>query len=393
MKNVLIIAILLLMGCTAQEPDIPKHIEDTKNLKVYSADAEATHTISFKKGAVYSSSKRNLIAKMGDVAVDSSGRVFIADVQKQVIHAFAPTYGQFITQLGRTGNGPGEFSYIKKLQIRNNILYASDANYGVREIEVFTLDTLAKDKTIVLARNREKYNLLKKASPGVREIFVRNNGTYLTKFVAHSSNPNEVKVWQNIELSGMLYLLDNTGKIVSHKLINFIETILTNKTKGLLAPIETFFGTALTVVSKDNTIYWAGPEYFLIKEYSPKGVYQKAFYYPVKKIPLTLESAEKAEVHDYYIQNMENMDLPPHWPVLTDMKIDDQARLWVATTVEDTKIFEWWVLEKSGELITKFEWPRDKPIKTIKNGYLYTQEKNDKSVSSIVKYKINMSRK
>lgn len=130
----------------------------------------------------------------------------------------------------------------------------------------------------------------------------------------------------------------------------------------------------------------------MIKEYSPEGVYQQAFYYPLKEIPLTKESAVEAGVHDYYIRNMENMDLSPNWPVLTDMKIDGQDRLWVATTVEDMNVSKWWVLEKSGELITKFDWPRDKPIKAVKDGSLYTKEKDENGVTSVVKYKINMSR-
>ncbi|MFO8029767.1 MAG: hypothetical protein R6U28_07885 [Cyclonatronaceae bacterium] len=49
------------------------------------------------------------------------------------------------------------------------------------------------------------------------------------------------------------------------------------------------------------------------------------------------------------------MDLPRSWPVLTGMKIGHDDRLWIATTVEDMNVLEWWVLENTGELITNFE--------------------------------------
>lgn len=386
----LLLLIIVIWNCSPEKKkEFPKELRELKNPTVYQADPKFEKTITFKKETVYGNYEEVLIGKIGDMAVDSLGRVFIADVEKQIIHVFEPN-GELITQLGREGNGPGEFSYIKRLQIRNNLLYVSDANFGVRKASVFTLDTLAVEQTIVLARNRSKYKPLAKAYPGIYRIFVKNNGTYLAEFILHSSKPTEK--WQNVEMKGLLYLLDSTGKIESDKLIDFKEEIRTYHTGYLmgLLPIEPFFGKAFTVLSSDNTIYRAGPEYFLIKEYSPVGDYQQAFYYPIKKIPLTQESAVEAGVRDYYIRNMKNMDLPKTWPVITDMKIDDQDRLWVATTVENMKVFEWWVLEKSGELITKFEWSRDKPIEKVKNGYMYTREIDEMGVSSIVKYKIVM---
>jgi hypothetical protein len=377
--------IIVIWGCTLQKNEIPKMLQKLEKLTVYQANTETKSTISFQKDAIYGDSKKTLIGKMGDLAVDSSGRVFIADVEKQCVHAFAAD-GHFITRLGRKGKGPGEFSYIKKLQIRNNYLYVSDANYGVGELSLFTLDSLTLDKTIAPARNRNEYKPLEKAYPGVSEIYVRDNSTFLAEFISHSFKPT--KKWQNVEMKGLLYFLDSRGRIESNKLIEFKEEIRTYHLG--LSSIEPFFGNAFTVLSSDNTIYWAGPEYLLIKEYSPEGTYQQAFYYSLKEIPLTKESAVKAGVNDYYIQNMKNMDLPPTWPVLTDMKMDDQDRFWIATTVEDMNVYQWWVLEKNGEVITKFDWPRAKPIEEVRNGYIYTRETDERGMETIVKYEITL---
>lgn len=41
-------------------------------------------------------------------------------------------------------------------------------------------------------------------------------------------------------------------------------------------------------------------------------------------------------------------------------------RLWVATIVEDFDVYEWWILKKNGEVITKFEWPRCTPARRMR---------------------------
>jgi hypothetical protein len=57
-------------------------------------------------------------------------------------------------------------------------------------------------------------------------------------------------------------------------------------------------------------------------------------------------------------------------------------------------VYQWWALNKKGKVLKKFTWPRSKPIKEIKNGYLYTMETNQKiGIRHIVRYKIQMQKK
>ena len=83
--------------------------------------------------------------------------------------------------------------------------------------------------------------------------------------------------------------------------------------------------------------------------------------------------------------------LPTHWPAIHEMLIDSNNRLWVSTIVENFDIYEWWVLEASGELITKFEWPRDEPIEVIKNGKMYTRQTDEETgLEQVVRYGIEI---
>ena len=379
--------IIITWGCSLQKKqEFPKQFQKLKNLTVYPVNAEPEETISFKKDAVYGSTKKIEIGQIGDVAVDSSGRVYCADIQESTIDVFEPD-GRFITQLGRHGRGPGEFSYIKSLQIHNNLLYAFDFNFGIRRVNIFNLDMLTKEGTILLGDNRGKFKPLEKAYPGIYKIYIKNNGTYLSEYIANSFNPS--KEWQNVKMRGVLYLLDKTGKIASNKLFEFIEEIRTYKWG--LAPIKPFWGNTNIVLSSDNTVYRAGPDHFLIRIYSPKGIYKRAFFYPHKKIPLTRASAIEAGVPDLFIKNMKSMNLSPTWPVLMDLKIDNQNRLWVATVVQNMKVYQWWVLTQKGKLLARFDWPRSKPIEVIKNGNIYTRETDTTTgMSKIVRYRIEM---
>ncbi|TVQ03151.1 MAG: hypothetical protein EA359_10220 [Balneolaceae bacterium] len=83
--------------------------------------------------------------------------------------------------------------------------------------------------------------------------------------------------------------------------------------------------------------------------------------------------------------------MPEIWPALNSMQVDDENRLWISTIVEDFDIYEWWLLEESGELITRFEWPRDELIEVVRNGYMYTRETDEETgLQQIVRYKIVM---
>jgi len=143
-KEWVFLLILVMWGCSYQKKDqFPKSYRKLKNLTVFSTGTKPYKTIFFKKEAIYGNSKNHLIGRMGDWTVDDSGRVFIADVQDMSINVFEPD-GRFTTSVGRKGKGPGEFTYIKDLYIRNNFLYIYDSN--PQTIDEFGLDSLIQDR-------------------------------------------------------------------------------------------------------------------------------------------------------------------------------------------------------------------------------------------------------
>jgi len=384
---------LFFAGCNKSKNElIPEHVQELKNLKVYSEDVDIGKTISFDQEVVYGGSDDIFIGIHGDIAVDLNDLIYISNSFKKIIYVFEHD-GQFIGQLGGEGRGPGEFSkWIKNLQIFNHHLYALDAS--MHRLNVFSLNDLSHIDTIPLAGNRNRYPELARAFLEIRNLYVRSDGTFIAEFVNHFSQERTER-YENIDMQSHFYLLDSSGTI-SSKLIDFISATLTDL--GIVFNLNQFFGQRLKGFSSDDQIYIADPNYFLIKTYYPNGHYKAAFYYPIKKIPLTRETAERAGISllspfgNKKDDLLEKVELPNTWPVLTDMVIDDQDRLWVATTVDDMNVFEWWVLEESGEVVTRFDWPRSKPIEVVRNGHVYTRETDEETgLQQVVRYRIEFS--
>lgn len=379
------------MGCSAREEEsnISEEIRNLENLTVYQRP-ENPDTLILHREQAFGNTDSMLIGRIHDIAVDHSGRVFIADIQKQIIHVFNPN-GRFIRHLGRSGQGPGEFIILKWVQIRNNYLYVYDPNQ--QKVSMFMLNTLAVDNTISLADNRGNYQVLHRAFPWISNLYVRNNHTFLAGFLIHPIS-DDSKPWENVEYKQLFYLLDADGNISSKNLfdVDQMHTVV----GGLTDNIKVFFGCPIVALSSNNSIYMSEKsDYFLIKVYNPNGVYLRAFYYPHPAVPLTKKSATEGGItdthfrHDFLLKYMESIDLPQNWPVLTDMKIDDQDRLWVSTTVKNMKVYQWWVLQNSGELLARFTWPRNKKIEEIKNGKLYVREIDKQNgLQKIVRYRI-----
>ncbi|HAC15414.1 MAG TPA: hypothetical protein DCE78_05645, partial [Bacteroidetes bacterium] len=292
--------------------------------------------------------------------------------------------GTFIKRLGGEGRGPGEFSsYVRDVQIRGDYLYAFDPD--PRRIHIFDVNTLVGMNTVILGDNRTDFQDLAKAYPWIAGVFVRSDSTYIVKYVNHT---RDVKHWDNVETTGLLYHVDESGSITK-ELLTYMSEIRT--VNGLIINYEQFFSKKHVIMSEDNRIYMAEPDYFLVKQFNDAGEYEQSFYYPLVTHPLSEDTAIKSGFHERIIEDMHNMDLPEFWPVVTDMLIDDQDQLWVATTVENLSIYEWWVVETLGELVARFDWPRNKPIEYIANGNIFTKETDDESgLQQIVRYRIKV---
>jgi len=155
----------------------------------------------------------------------------------------------------------------------------------------------------------------------------------------------------------------------------------------------------------DGYIYTTNTQNFLIKVYNPDGTYNRAIFYPFKKKSFDSEKFINTYTEHKKMQEiLRNTEFPNNWPALTDMFVDDEQRIWVATYAGDSKNYRWYVLDEEGQHFAAFNWQAHdfyrRPdtrgsIRTVKNGYMYvfqeTTDKENSSSGNFVRYKIVFS--
>lgn len=359
---------------------------------------DSIHDITFQQDASYGTTDDVVVGRVAAFTVDDKNRVFIADQDNTTIQVFNPG-GSFLTSIGRQGHGPGEFATVtghttlvvdsKRLYIIN---FANSSDYSTIA-QVFSLNDLSFSHTMKLvARNIHNYKELNGYFP--RRIYPYNDGTFLVAyrkpFYKYLGDKSFVRY----------VVQDRTGKIISGPILEQkdLTYLVYKRASGdkVMYSFD-FFPKSLLAKSSDDHLYAANTEMFKISIYSSSGKFIRSFHHPFQNIPVTknglIDRYQKKDMsrlgEGVAVKMIREADnLPDSWPALHSMFFDDQGRLWVSTIVDDFDVYQWWVLKKTGEVITKFKWPRDKPIKVVRNGHIYTRETNNMGVTSIVRYKI-----
>jgi hypothetical protein len=374
-----------------QKQKIPDTLPDTS---ISIAD------IRFIREVTYGDTCDTILGRLQQIAVDNHGRVFLSDRDQVTIHVFHSN-GSYQQAIGRQGQGPGEFQNISRstfMELHSGRLYVTDGDGRyLHRAHVFSADNFSFSHTIDLrAGNKERFDKeLKYYYP--RGMHPLKDGNFLIPYTFiqtrnfYRRDSNFVKY----------YIQSERGKIKNGPILEQIDRIfLYHEAEGnYLANSFPFLGKPLFVISDDGYIYAAWNENFQIDVYRPDGKKLHSIQHPYQNRPLTRSDlAERIQECDTFFEDgiCEQMirnaeQLPETWPALDNMLIDDENRLWISTIVEDFDIYEWWVLEESGELITRFEWPRDEPIEVVKNGYMYTRETDEETgLQQVVRYRIVM---
>lgn len=420
-KKFILLFVVILNSCSVRESQVAtnsvqkpnswiKEFRETKEKNGLQVSSETILEVEFVRGVVYNS-KDHIIGEIATITVDEKNQVYIADEDQTTIHVFSPD-GNYLTSLGREGRGPGEFTAVYErsttMDIHSNWLYVTDFIYGSvvfpHRINVFSLEDLSFSHTInLIPSNKNEY---KEKLEGYypKRIYPRNDGLFLA---VYHRRPSE---YRDAESFIRYVIQDSVGNIMSDPIFEQKDlTYLTYTYPSEITHMHSFpfFEKSLFIVSDDDHLYFANTKEFSIDIYDLNHSHVRNIKYPFNN-----KIFNKEEIIDYYdkINYMTQLDrykgdkialqmihdaenLPETWPALNEMLIDDENRLWISTIVEDFDIYEWWILEDNGELITKFEWPRDEPIEAVRNSYMYTRETDEETdLQQVVRYRIEKRR-
>jgi hypothetical protein len=393
--------VLVLWGCSShkhkkEKQKIPVHARNLKHLTVYSTIKKAD-TLRLRKVQIFGKYYSTRAGGTMPIVVDDSNRVFVPNAAKFTIGVYN-SKGKLVDKIGGKGRGPGEFHEIQSLQISGNHLYVYDGR--LKQYQVFLLWPLSYSTTIqTIPKNLKRFKNLRYINH--HPLYVINDSTFLYKFKNLGNLFKGLKLKMGIQsaYNGInYYIMDRSRKIKP-------DTILHQKGRKIIsthvhgAGVIVWFPFTrkpLIALSENHRLYSARSQTFLIKVYNLKGNYLRAFYYPYKRAPLTRGRIDSISGGNNDIQQarrkvISKTKLPATWPALQAMFFDDQNRLWVATIVKNQRVYQWWVLNNQGKLLVRFQWSRNRPIKAIRNGYLYAAKSNNKrGTYKILKYKIQI---
>lgn len=398
--SILVITIILT-SCTestSETPiDLPAGLDEIENLTNYPAGMEAKSDIRFDRERSFGDSPELTFGGLGSFDVDSRGWVYISDYQQNTLNIFESD-GSYLTSIGRSGNGPGEYTFGPFPVIKSDQLFLMDGMKA--RANLHTTDDFELIHTINLnPTNKGSFDEL--ADAQMNQTLIINEKRFLirmTRFIrTFADKAGELKDDRLI----FFYTMGDDGRLIKPITEPVPMYEITGKAPedfqfqgpySRASPRPQIFTKPIVTVSEDGYIYSALSDQLLIKKYNSEGDYLSAFYHPFNHLEMTKEDAINSQGTPFLADLVSQNEVPDFWSAMDNMLVDDEGRLWIATIVDDLSIHEWWVLEESGELITKFEWPRDEPIVMVKTGKMYSRETDEETgLKRVVRYRVDMS--
>ncbi|MEX0773922.1 MAG: 6-bladed beta-propeller, partial [Balneolales bacterium] len=399
-SKVYLIALLLLVGCASdKENAVPEHLAQIENLTAHLEPPTPTSDIEFIREISFGDTEEVLFGRMVEnIAVDQSGKVFLADLTESTIHVF-DFDGSYVQSIGQRGQGPGEFQAIWDFKIHDEKIHVLDTQRF--SISVFDLNTFDHIRDYDISLNDEQDNqpswLRWTREKGLfyrpTNIFIRSNGNYLLLFSDAS-----IGMANNVDgrtYEGSIYDPQN-GEFKMHDVVSLDWTgqvLVHEEGDGLLVLFRVpYKRQSLFDFSNDQFVHGWSDE-MLFRFHDEKGDYQKAFYYSYSNSELQFDDLLKhyEDSGDNVIQAIRSDDHPETWPAFHSLIFDDENRLWVSTMTDDQDSYEWWVLDEAGNLMATFSWPRTRDLKLVKDNYAYTLERDTETgLQEVVRYKITI---
>jgi len=392
------VALLLLVSitaCSGNETDsevaehiqirneIPEHIQEIKNLTIFPGDSEPVYDVELIPEVTFDDAKGPYLNRVLDAVVDDREQVIILGTNtsyQQSLHAYS-SEGAFLTVIGGRGGGPGEYGIMLGPQVTGAKLFVPDVT-NQRMNEYSTADF-----SVIRSIRFEQWDSGSESRFGY--VYARQDGNYWLIF----SDPRSAIG----QLSNRYKIMDYEGRLVQDPSLTLPAgfRIQTDPSARPIMPLY-FMGSTLEAVSRNDELYTAFTRDFLIRKYDANGIYQSAFYYPVQSLPFDLDVHTNSSPFSPSARVIKNAfsdidrELPETNPVLSGLMIDDVNRIWAAVPMDQQReMFEWWILDESGELLAKLQRPSEKTIFDIKNGYLYAKEIDEETGAEyVVKYRM-----
>ncbi|TVR13567.1 MAG: 6-bladed beta-propeller [Balneolaceae bacterium] len=376
-------------GCTSEiSQPLPEEIASLENLAVFPADLAPLHEITLTKETSYGDVDDVLLGSWLSATVDHHGRVFIADQQNTVIHLYNPD-GSYNRQIGREGDGPGEYRGVGVMRSDENYFYHYDRMTGrLNQYDINTFE-LVDDLVISVERNDDDAFF-----KSIQSFHLLESNIYLIQFgMGFRADRTDIDMSERKVTARRMNA--KTGEYFGEEVFSFPanEALVQFRNDGSMSVMGVPYKRSSAIHVEEDSVIHGWNEHFLINFYDLEGNHQRAIYYQYPNVPLNRNKVlEMYEDRDEPWKSMvQNDNMPETWPAFQTFTVDDEGRIWVKMFTDDYDTSRYVVLANSGELLAEFTWPRTHTIQQIQNGYLYSMEEDEDGLRRVVKYEIAFS--
>lgn len=381
-----LIALCFIVSACSGSPEIeiPEEIASLENVSLFDSNTEPSGELTLTRETSFGDTDDVFLGAWLMTHVDDRGRVYIADNSETVLRLYNPD-GTYNRQIGREGDGPGEYRSIGTIQTDENYLHLYDRNVNrITRYDIGTFD-MAGDVSVTYERDDDTGFFRH-----IQSFSLYDDETYLMQFGMGFSQGNP-----DIDLADRVIegeLMDrNSGEFIGEKIYSFpASEALVSFSGGGLSVMGVPYKRSSFVQTNSNGIIHGWTEHFLFQFYDQDGNYSHAVYYDYKNHPL-----DRNEILDMYSDRGEpwrsmvrNDQMPESWPSWSNFHVDDEDQIWVQRITDDRDLNELNILSETGELLAVLPWESGKRIQTINNGYLYSLEENDDGLMEVVKYRV-----
>ena len=292
-----------------------------------------------------------------DIAVDENENIYILDLNQRQVRVF-DRKGKYLRNIGKLGQGPGEFQYPGQIIITPN-----------REFVI--------------------------CDPMVRKLFF-----YSLEGVFRRNIPT----WEHGRLISVM--LNSKGEIVGEVLLtgerlgislkkfssDFVELHnIAIKEREKIPLLEDLSPSIIWCVSEADEVIWGDSDKYEVNIQDGDGKLVKKIlkeYKPVKIIAEEYSEQIEIKFGGRPIPPEFEQELPKHYPAYESFTLDNDGRLFISTVekTEAGKRYYCDVFDSEGRLIAKI------PLKTNprvwKNHKLYTIEEDEEGYQYVKRYKV-----
>lgn len=323
------------------------------------------------------------LSMVKDVDVDSEGNVYVADWQAKHVFVLGPDLS-LQRQVGRRGDGPGEFRQVSSVQVLpGDSLAVFDGTAG--RLTVFLPGAVEAAYTTTLEPIDGAY-------PEWLGRGRRSNDDYVEydRPVSVRDDPAG-----DGDRDRVIRRLRSDADVTRDSLLAIAaneSVILRPERGGVIQFTPPFLPRSIVRLAPDERIYRVRTDTLGVTVHSPAGDRVGGFRRSYAPPPVTTEQVDEVFERDPMAAAARSGFHPPEaWPAVADLLVDDRARSWIRLNDGRDDRFEWLVFSPDGGLEATVELPSRADLRLVRGETLYVAEYDEWDTPTLVRYRIASS--